>query len=82
VALYKPLKRFQTTKSPMSGNDAIGQTVTAVTDVKSKKSGKVDWSGAEWTARLASGSDDIKGGELAKIKRVEGIVLYVTAIET
>lgn len=81
AALYKPLKRFQTKKGPMAGNDAVGQTVTAVSDVENKKAGTVDWSGAQWTARLASGSEVVKEGELAKIKRVEGIVLYVSAIE-
>ena len=74
---YPLLKKWQNKPSPLSGNDAIGQTVIVVTDITESVPGKVTWSGSEWSAELVKGEAALNAGERAKIVKLEGIRLIV-----
>lgn len=77
---YRPLTRWQQTKAPMSGNDAIGQSVRVLTTVSPEQDGTVNWSGAIWQARLvASQSEPIQPGEPACIVELGGIHLVIAS---
>ena len=77
---YRPLKRWQLAKAPMSGNDAIGQSVRVLTTVSREQDGTVSWSGAVWQARLvASQSEPIQPGEPACIVELGGIHLIIAS---
>lgn len=80
AALIKPLKRWQSDKGPMAGNDAIGQTVRVETEVGFSEAGTVIWSGTDWKARLDADGETLKPGERATIARVEGLTLYLTRL--
>lgn len=77
VGLYSPLKRWQQKPSAMPGNDAIGQMVDVIELVEEGKQGTVEWSGTDWSARLASGSEALAVGDQAEIVKINGIVLLV-----
>jgi membrane protein implicated in regulation of membrane protease activity len=80
-ALYVPLKRWQQKPSVMSGkSDAIGQSVEALTEITTEKSGSVSWSGAKWEAKLATGSEPLQEGDNAEITKLGGIVLWVKKV--
>ena len=74
---YPGLKKWQDQKSPIAGNDAIGQKTEVIVAIDNDKSGKVMWSGSEWPAELAEGQDALAVGETAKIHELEGIRLIV-----
>ncbi len=79
--LYVPLKRWQQKPGAMpSSSDAIGQTVDVLTEITADKAGSVNWSGATWSAKLASDSEPLKEGETAEITKASGIVLFVRKV--
>lgn len=77
AALYPMLRNWQNKKSPISGNDAIGQTVEVTQAISSGKKGKVIWSGTDWPAQLAKGEADLAEGDTAVIRKLKGIRLIV-----
>ncbi|TCS36133.1 NfeD family protein [Reinekea marinisedimentorum] len=77
VLLYLPLKKWQNQASPMHGNDAIGQTVKALSSLSESTEGEVTWSGTSWKAKLAAGSEPLKKGDKATITAIDGIILTV-----
>lgn len=77
---YQPLKRWQAQKSPLAGNDAIGQSVKVLTEITRDQPGKVTWSGVEWNAELcATQGRSILPGEPAYIVELTGIRLIVAS---
>lgn len=77
---YRPLKRWQLARAPMSGNDAIGQSVKVLTTISREHGGTVNWSGAEWHAELCSRQNEaIHPGEPAYIVELVGIRLIVAS---
>lgn len=77
VILYPALRKWQNKPAPIAGNDAIGQRVKVIEAVSNESSGKVQWSGSDWTAELSDGEESIKEGETAYIVKLEGIRLFV-----
>lgn len=79
VALMFPmLRRLQNQSSGMSGNDAVGQRVKVLKALSADQVGKVEWSGGDWDARLASGVEgSLASGDEAVIDSMEGISLIV-----
>jgi len=77
LGFYKPLKRWQSTTNEIPGNDAIGQSVDILSWDEESQSGKVAWSGTDWSAKAASSSDKILADDLLKIASVSGIELTV-----
>jgi membrane protein implicated in regulation of membrane protease activity len=77
LGLYKPLKKWQSTKNELPSHDAIGQTVETLAWNEESQSGKVLWSGTEWNAVGDAKKDEIKLGDAVKIASVNGIQLTV-----
>nr|CAA6819657.1 MAG: Unknown protein [uncultured Thiotrichaceae bacterium] len=77
VLLLPMLKRWQAKPSELAGHDAIGQEVEVLEVVSSLSKGKVLWSGTEWIARTENGEADFQAGDMATIRKVEGITLFV-----
>lgn len=78
LLLMRPLKRWQHGPSPMHGNDAIGQKVTAIDEISAGEPGNVMWSGADWSAELQVGVDRVVApGEQAEIVDMRGITLVI-----
>lgn len=75
--LYPALKKWQDQPSKIAGHDAIGQKGTVLEDVTANSEGKVQWSGSDWPARLDNESEPVLKGEMAIIKKLEGIRLIV-----
>ncbi len=79
VICYPILKRWQDKPGVLAGNDAVGQTVKVVSAVSSEQDGKVIWSGTDWPAQLAEGSETLEVGAAAKIVKLKGIRLIVSS---
>jgi len=77
VALYPPIRKWQSKPGPIAGNDAIGQRVKVLQTISQSTDGKVLWSGSEWTAQLADNESEILTGDSAVIVKLEGIRLFV-----
>lgn len=77
AAMIKPLRRWQTSKGAMAGNDAIGQEVEIEKAVAFDEPGTVIWSGTDWKARLDQAGDPLQPGQRAVISRVQGLTLYI-----
>ena len=77
LLLYKPLKNWQNKPGRIAGNNAIGQKVDVIEPVTADKPGKVLWSGTDWKAELAPGSEEIHEGDQAVITGMEGIRLEI-----
>lgn len=78
LVLYKPLRKWQKAPSPIQGNDALGQRVSVIEEISPDQPGKVEWSGADWDAELASGAtESIEAGSEAEIVEMTGITLIV-----
>lgn len=58
----------------------VGQEVVLLEDLAAGGETKAELRGSPWSARAASGIPLAKG-QRCKVERVDGIVLYVTAIE-
>lgn len=79
VALMFPmLRRMQNQSSGMSGNDAVGQRVKVLKAFSGGQTGRVEWSGRDWEAKMAPGVETALAiGDEAIIDSVEGIGLIV-----
>lgn len=79
VALMFPmLRRLQNQSGGMSGNDAVGQRVKVLKAFSAGQVGRVEWSGRDWEAKLATGVEaSLAIGDDAIIDSVEGIGLIV-----
>ena len=78
AALLLPvLKRWQDKPSELAGHDAIGQEVEVIEAVSAGVGGKVVWSGTEWPARTLAGEAAFAVGDVAVIRKVDGITLIV-----
>ncbi len=76
--LYAPLRRWQKQPSAISGNNAVGQTVTVKNSISKDSAGLVSWSGSDWQAELAADQQgEIVAGDTARVVAVEGIRLVV-----
>lgn len=81
LALFRPLRKWQSGPAAAAGNDAIGQRVSVLKPVALGAAGQVHWSGTEWRAELAEGeSAEIVGGSEAEIVALSGITLYVKPV--
>ncbi|WP_299142887.1 NfeD family protein [uncultured Vibrio sp.] len=77
--LWKPLKRFQGSGNVSdNSSDMIGQSV-AVSESLTKCSGKIRFSGINWSARLSEDStyERIEVGEYVKIHAVDGNMMMI-----
>lgn len=78
VLMYPLLRRLQNQKGGMSGHDAVGQQVTVLKAISKGQTGRVEWSGRDWEAKMASGVESsLAIGDEAVIDSVEGIGLIV-----
>jgi membrane protein implicated in regulation of membrane protease activity len=57
----------------------VGQEVLLIQDVPAGGEGRAELRGVPWSARAASGIPLAKG-QRCKVERVDGVVLYVTAV--
>lgn len=79
LLLYRPLRAWQTAPSPIQGDTARGQSVEIIEEISAETSGKVMWSGTEWTAELKPGENKVlEVGDRAEIVEMTGITLVVT----
>ena len=78
LALYPLLRKMQNSPSPLSGNDAIGQTAKVSESISSSQPGKVIWSGTDWPAQTQNEQDSFAVGETVIIRELEGIRLIVS----
>ena len=78
LALYPLLRKMQNSPSPLSGNDAIGQTAKVTKNISSSEPGKVLWSGTEWPAQTQNQQDSFAVGETVVIRELAGIRLIVS----
>ena len=79
IVCYRPLKNWQNKPSQQPGRDAIGQMVTVTQDISKNTPGKVQWSGATWSAYLSQHDQTGLGkGDTAYIESMQGIRLTVT----
>lgn len=79
IVCYPILKKWQNKPSALAGNDAVGQAVKVVSEITTEQDGKVIWSGADWPAQLAEGSETLEVGAAAKIVKLKGIRLIVSS---
>jgi len=77
VLINRPLRKWQQKPGAIAGNDAVGQSVQVVQKISADKPGKVNWSGSEWHAELASGGSEKEIGQSATIVSMHGITLVV-----
>eukprot|EP00903_Cladosiphon_okamuranus_P004339 g4337.t1 len=64
--------------SPIQGNDVRGQQVSVIEQIRAGQTGKVEWSGAEWSAELAEAEHGpLEVGDQAEIVEMTGITLIV-----
>lgn len=81
IALFKPLRKWQSGPAAAAGNDAIGQRVSVLKTVSLGAAGQVHWSGTDWRAELAEGeTGEIKEGSEAEIVALSGISLYIKTV--
>jgi membrane protein implicated in regulation of membrane protease activity len=68
-------------RSPASArvDSLLGQEVLLIQDVPAGGEGKAELRGVPWTAR-AEGGGALSSGQRCKVERVDGVVLYVTAV--
>jgi membrane protein implicated in regulation of membrane protease activity len=78
AALFPIFRKMQSGPSPLSGNDAIGQTAKVSKDISSNEPGKVIWSGTEWPAQTQNEQDSFAVGETVIIRELEGIRIIVS----
>jgi membrane protein implicated in regulation of membrane protease activity len=80
MALWKPLKRFQTKTIPLdNSSDMAGREVPCSESIN-KSGGAIRYSGINWPARLDASSDatQINAGDQCVIVSVDGNVMLVT----
>ncbi|HYD51276.1 MAG TPA: NfeD family protein, partial [Gemmatimonadaceae bacterium] len=68
-------------RAPASGpiDSLVGEEVVLLDDLPARGETKAELRGSPWSARAASGIPMAKG-QRCKVERVDGVVLYVTAI--
>ena len=79
LVLWRPLKRFQNAGGgPDSSSDMIGLNVAAVTAID-HSSGKIRYSGIDWTARLSrdAGVERIAAEQMCTIVSIQGTTMLV-----
>jgi membrane protein implicated in regulation of membrane protease activity len=59
----------------------VGQEVVLLADLPAGGEGKVELRGVPWSARAASGIP-LARGQRCRVERVEGVLLYVTAVSS
>lgn len=82
IVLWKPLKKFQNTKTTTdSSSDMIGLKVPASADI-SATSGSIRYSGINWNARLAENCsvDIINDKSLCEIVAISGNTMLVKPV--
>lgn len=76
--LYTPIRRWQSSPTAISDNNAVGQRVVVSEVIQPGVAGKANWSGTDWQAELASGHHgELAPGQTARVVAVEGIRLIV-----
>jgi membrane protein implicated in regulation of membrane protease activity len=75
--LYPMLKKWQNKPAPLAGNDAIGKSAIVVGSIPAGGTGKVSWSGVDWSAENAEPSHAFDAGDTVTIQKLEGIRLIV-----
>ncbi len=82
VLMWKPLKKFQNTRSKTdNSSDMIGLKVTVVDEI-SNVSGSIRYSGINWNARLADDVDvtEIASNQVCIIDAVTGTTMLVKPV--
>jgi membrane protein implicated in regulation of membrane protease activity len=79
VALRRRLKERLASTPAGAIDSLVGQECLLLQDVPAGGEGKAELRGAPWSARAASGIPLAKG-QRCKVERVDGVVLYVTAV--
>lgn len=79
VALRRRLQERLGSTPSAPVDSLVGQEVLLLQDVPAGGQGQAELRGVPWSARAASGIPLAKG-QRCKVERVDGVVLYVTAI--
>lgn len=79
VALRRRLQERLGSTPSVPVDSLVGQEVLLLQDVPAGGQGQAELRGVPWSARAASGIPLAKG-QRCKVERVDGVVLYVTAV--
>ncbi len=79
VALRRRLQERLGSAPSVPIDSLVGQEVLLLQDVPAGGQGQAELRGVPWSARAASGIPLAKG-QRCKVERVDGVVLYVTAV--
>jgi membrane protein implicated in regulation of membrane protease activity len=79
MALRRRLQERLRAAPPPVIDSLVGQECLLIQDVPAGGEGKAELRGVPWSARAASGIPLAKG-QRCKVERVDGVVLYVTAV--
>lgn len=82
ASLRPVVKKYFTPKLEKTNVDAVvgttGPVISPIDNIRA--TGRVKLGGMEWTARSANG-DPIAEGTIVRVERIEGVKVYVTAVE-
>ncbi len=79
VALRRRLQERMGSAPSVPVDSLVGQECLLLQDVPAGGQGQAELRGVPWSARAASGIPLAKG-QRCKVERVDGVVLYVTAV--
>lgn len=79
LILWKPLKKWRTTRSEAPYSNMVGDEATVIGALEGDTLGQVRWSGTTMNARLAHGHGSLAEGSAVIIREVRGTTLIVAA---